>query len=113
MAIEWPRTCLYWHWRKVKRFLARNNMSKCYLDGCAFGLRSRHPNHRNKFLRKPWTIATNFPQIFGKHCGKRCPGGHEHVPTQGSDTKPTESYTVPLATAIHNAWCEQAENVHQ
>ena len=108
IAIEWPRSCLYWHWRKVKRFLAQNHMSKCNLDGCAFGLRSSRPEARGKFLKKPWTIATNFPNVFNKHCGKSCPGNHEHIPTQGVDIKPSESYTKLLATAIHHAWREQA-----
>ena len=110
VAIEWPRSCLYWHWRKVKRLIIRNNISKCYLDGCAFGLKSRHPDRADKFFRKPWTIATNFPDIFIKHCGKRCPGNHEHTPTQGSDTKPSESYTIPLARAIHRFWRDLAKS---
>ena len=111
VAVEWPRSCLYWHWHKVKRFSARNNMTKCYLDGCALGLKSMRPEHRGKFLRKPWAIATNFPHVFGKHCGRRCPGDHEHTATEDPDTKLTESYTVPLANAIHRAWREQAGDI--
>ena len=105
VAIEWPRSCLYWHWRRVKRFITKHKLTKCHLDGCAFGLHSQIPDRTHMLLKKPWTIATNFPATFNSQCARRCTHeSQEHLPTQGADTKGTESYTPLLVAAIHRAW---------
>ena len=72
-----------------------------------YGLTSQATRTAGIPLKKPWTIATTRDS-FHRLC-RTCNGQHEHVPTQGPDTKLTENYTPELAAQIHACWREQCE----
>jgi len=102
VAIEWPRSCLYWRDRKAKADLCRWGCEQNKFDGCMYGLVSQAAATSGKLLRKPWTIASNADGF--RHLQRPCDHTHEHVKTQGSDTKLTEGYTEALADEIHHCW---------
>ena len=103
MAIEWPKSCLYWREKRVLKAMREWGLSSYDLDGCMYGLTSQSPSTQGRPLRKPSSIASNCDTF--KHIVKRCTHRpDEHARTQGADTKRTESYTDALADGIHNCW---------
>ena len=103
IAFEWPRGCMYWHWRRVKAFIERHKLIQCNFDGCQYGLPSINPSTLGKPIMKPWRICTNMSSLQPL-LSARCKREHKHVTCQGMDTKPSEDYTPAIAEAIHNAW---------
>ena len=55
-------------------------------------------------IKKPWTIATNYPEIIEEFSKYKCNGLHEHAPCAGEDTKLTENYSIAFAQAFHTAF---------
>ena len=102
VAIEWPKSCMYWRHRKVQSSLRRWGCISHHLDGCMYGLVSDAAGTRGLPLRKSWTISSNADGF--KHIALQCDRTHEHVRIQGSDTKRTESYTPALADRVHYCW---------
>ena len=105
IAIEWPRACRYWRNRRVASFLKRHGCMQYKFDGCMYNLRSQCGQSRGNLLRKPWTIASNCSS-FQRLC-RVC--NHDravepHAPTQGGDTRLTESYTDSMVERIHSCW---------
>ena len=107
IAIEWPRACAYWRRRQVRTALKRWGCQPYKFDGCMFGLVSQQARCAGVPLKKPWTIASNCA-TFHRLC-RKCDGTHQHVPTQGSDTRLTEGYTHDMVATIHQCWREQCE----
>ena len=106
ILFEWPRSCRYWKMPKVERFLRKWRLASARFDGCAFGLRSCIEREKEKFLKKPWLIATNIDTVFSALDGRTCPGtgtDHEHSTTCGRNAKHSQYYTKELALAIHEA----------
>ena len=103
---EWPRVCRYWRKPKVAKFIKRQNLTLAKFDGCAYGLRSCLKGEEDKFLKKPWMIATNIPEVAATLDNNLCPGvgpGHEHSVTCGKNAKHSQQYTIELAEEIHRA----------
>ena len=106
ILFEWPRVCRYWRKPKVANFIKRHRLQLAKFDGCAYGLRSCIKGEEDKYLKKPWMIATSIPEIMTTLDGNYCPGtgpGHEHSITRGKNAKHSQQYTNKLATAIHKA----------
>ena len=93
---------MYWRDRNIKAALRKWGYEQHHLDGCMYGLVSQAAATKGQRLRKPWTIAPNADGF--RHVRKPCDKSHEHVKTQGVDTKRTEGYTDALADAIHHSW---------
>ena len=104
VAIEWPRSCMYWRLRHVRTAMRRWGAIPHALDGCMYGLVSQAARTCGVPLRKPWTIASSCDAFH--RLRRKCDGSHEHAPTQGHDTRRTESYTDRLADAIHTCWLD-------
>ena len=102
VAFEWPAGCLYWQFPEVQAFLNKWSFKTTTLHGCAYGLRSILPARKGKYIKKPWKIATTSPILAGA-LSRKCPGNHQHVPCEGDDTLPTQTYTWTLTNAIHDA----------
>ena len=67
IAIEWPTSCMYWHYHQVKKFVNQYGLRKVRFDGCMYGLVSIRPGCQGKKLKKPWTVVTNsihFPSYL-------------------------------------------------
>jgi hypothetical protein len=106
IIFEWPRCCRYWKKPKVAGFLRKYKLMSAKFDGCAFGLRSCIARESEKFLRKPWLVATNIPAVHAALDGKLCPGtstGHQHSTTCGRNAKHSQYYTRHLALVLHEA----------
>ena len=43
IATEWPTSCMYWRYRKVKLFVNKHGLTKMRFDGCMYGLVARRP----------------------------------------------------------------------
>ena len=96
IIFEWPRHCTYWKLPEVERFCAENGLQKAHFDGCRFGLRSCIAGSESKYLMKPWTFATNLPEVFEVFNGMFCPGvssEHVHDSTCGRNAKHSQGYT--------------------
>ena len=102
IAIEWPKSCLYWRNRSVRADLTRWGCVPYHFDGCMYGLVSQSAGTRGVPLRKSWTICSNADGF--KHVARACDHAHVHARIQGTDTKMTECYTPELADRIHYCW---------
>ena len=106
ILFEWPRCCRYWKKPKVAQFLKKWDLASARFDGCAFGLRSCIEREKEKFLKKPWLVATNIPSVFEALNDRLCPGtseGHVHGTTCGRNAKHSQYYTKQLALVLHDA----------
>jgi len=100
IIFEWPRCCRYWKIPKVERFLRKWKLTTAKFDGCAFGLRSCIEREKEKYLKKPWLVATNIPAVQHALDGRLCPGtslDHVHGVTCGRNAKHSQYYTAELA----------------
>ena len=102
IAIEWPKSCLYWRNRSVRADLTKWGCVPYHFDGCMYGLVSQSAGTRGVPLRKSWTICSNADGF--KHVARACDHAHVHARIQGTDTKMTECYTPELADRIHYCW---------
>jgi hypothetical protein len=115
ILFEWPRHCRYWKMPKVERFLRKWGLASATFDGCAFGLRSCIEREKEKFLKKPWLVATNINTVFNALNGRTCPGtstDHVHSTTCGRNAKHSQYYTKELALVIHEAIARHHEEGH-
>ena len=80
--------------------MAKHNLKYVHFDGCALNLQGKS----GKFLRKPWTIATNDLSILQYFSQYVCPGNHEHESTQGQNASKSAYYTVEFAETLMRAW---------
>ena len=104
IAIEWPKGCLYWRYREVKKLLERHGLKKHSFHGCMYGLVSIRPKFKGMPIQKAWTIATNVPELR-EYLNKQC--NHErkeHCECRGLDAHASENYTPEVADAVHGAW---------
>ena len=75
---EWPRSCKYWKLPFVHAFMIKYQLVPAHFDGCAFNLRSLVDP--NKFIKKPWTFATNMPAMHMSFDKCFCNKNHGHLP---------------------------------
>ena len=100
IGVEWPRSNGLWETQTWINFMKKHNLKYVHFEGCALGLKGRH----QKFLKKPWCIATNdvrLLQYFGQYT---CPGNHEHEPTQGINAVESAFYTAEFAEVLFQSW---------
>ena len=72
-AFELSKSCKYWRWPMVRKFLIERFMSVHHFDGCMMGVLGKN----GQPLKKSWTIAGNFKEL-SKLDSYRCEGSHEH-----------------------------------
>ena len=95
-AIEWPRSCVYWSWHRVHKWLEKHQLIKANFDGCRYGLKDSHGIP----VKKPWTVATTCETIRREFDGKKCRNNHEHA----KRLKESESYSKAIVRAVHKAF---------
>ena len=109
---EWPRSCTYWAKHKVQKLLESIGMKASDFDGCQYGLKSVRKGREHLFLRKPWTIVSNIPEIFPLVC-RLCPGeagAHRHDTCNNENAIASQYYTPFMVTIIHMAIMRHSEN---
>ena len=100
VAIEWPKSCKYWKFPRVKALCLNAKLQTVCFDGCAFGVKSVAPSTKGLPIKKPWRVDTDMPELL-ETLNRKCSCVILHTPCAGSDTRLTESYTDDMAAAIH------------
>ena len=106
IAIEWPKTCMYWGYPRVKRLISELGIIKAECHGCAFGLH----DSQGVPIKKPWYVYTDSPDMAAELNKYKCPGCPKHSPCEGKTTTHFGKYVINMGKAIHRAWakCERA-----
>ena len=99
-AFELPKTCKYWRWPMVQKFLIERSMSVHHFDGCMSRVIG---NNNNQPMKKSWTIAGIFEQL-SKLDSLRCDCLHEHDQSGGKALKFAENYTFRLTDMLHECF---------
>ena len=60
IAFELSKNCKYWRWPMVRKFLIERFMSVHHFDGCMMGVLGNN----GQPMKKSWTIAGNFKELF-------------------------------------------------
>ena len=96
VAIEWPKTCQYWHWRTTKNFLVNHHreLESSLVHGCAVGL----VDQRGVPVKKIWRVDTDLHALRELLQDFRCPGNHAH--SESFDLKETQHYPVEMCKRI-------------
>ena len=105
VVIEWPTSCLYWHYRDVKRFLRDNQFHTVNIHGCAFGMR----NKDGDIVLKPWKIASSSATVTTGLDSYKCTKDHPHAELHGGHTTRSSSYSPRMAAKVHqlfNQYCD-------
>ena len=100
IILEWPTSCTYWRNIRVQRLLKNMALERVNFHGCQFGLKSIRPEHEDMFLKKPWTFATNIPEIIPMF-RRLCDDSHTHDKTNGINAIASQYYTPEIVNQIH------------
>ena len=85
-SFEWPRYCSGWF--LVQDFFEEMGMKQSKPDGCMLGSISTSGD----YIKKPWSWWSSFEPTITMLETRVCDGTHNHVPCQGSSTKPSGHY---------------------
>ena len=96
-SFEWPAYCDGFNPQKNPELKALKSLLpvQTVVDGCAYGLVSRH----GRPMKKPWRVLSSCAGM-AQILNKRCPGHSAHDRVQGSDTAATEKYTPGFVAAL-------------
>ena len=103
IAIEWPKSCLYWSWKQAQALIDELGLVEYELHGCAF----RTKDEQGRLVYKPWIIATNDKVLGSALASHKCT---HTAPHPGKTGKSTENYNPAMAKVIHNAWRSSVHN---
>ena len=97
MSVEWPRYCDGWDAKCPEiATLCKLLPIRSDFGGCMYGL--RHLSDPQSFLKKPWRIQSNCPEL--KKLSLTCDGSHHHKPTAGASAVASGMYTVKLVKTL-------------
>ena len=99
VSFEWPRDCTGWMLKPLTDFIIKHNLYTADTDGCAHGMK----NKDGQSILKRWRFITTSQRLAASLSAKRCTCVSPHATISGSDTKATESYSVPLCRTILGA----------
>ena len=102
---EWPSGCQGWHAPELLEFQAAikrqgRKVYECRVDGCAYGMQSKHTGH---YLRKRWTVWTSDLSMYSG-LSRRCPKDHHHDVIQGRETSMSAFYPPRMAAKVAEIW---------
>ena len=108
---EWPTGCQGWHVPELRQFRAAlekqgREVYECRVDGCAYGMRSRHTGH---YLGKRWTVWTSDLAMF-RGLRRRCPKNHLHDVIQGRETAASAFYPRRMGARVAAIWATTCSN---
>ena len=96
LAIEWPKTCQYWHWKSTKK--TENNHHRAILTaivhGCSVGMVGKD----GLLVKKQWRIDTDLEALRAELSGFVCDGRHEH--SSQYDLKETQHYPLEMCKRL-------------
>ena len=96
VAIEWPKTCQYWHWRTTKKFGFDHHrtLMTSIVHGCAVGMRGRD----NLLVKKQWRVDTDLKVLCETLQTFACTKDHPH--SADFDLKSTQHYPLDLCRRL-------------
>jgi hypothetical protein len=92
ISFEWPDSSLGWLMPELVQFQNKWNLHSATVHSCACGL----TNSKGQPMHKRWRIITSCERLAVALNMIRCDGTHRHVRAAGKETKPTQSYPLPL-----------------
>ena len=108
VIIEWPSRCRYWNDPRVVELLSCESLGwqSGRARACAFGS-VESGKHAGKALSKVWRIDSTMPGLR-EALSLPCPGGHEHVTSQGTLTSISARYPSSMARTFHRCFATQS-----
>ena len=106
IIFEWPLRCTYWKRNDVMSMISELGLQPTHVHGCSLGLKSSNKGNEHMFLKKPWAIYSNCPDIHNTLRKFTCPGvtvNHVHDQCRGKNAKESERYTALFAKSVHKA----------
>jgi hypothetical protein len=106
IVFEWPLYCTYWKRTDIMNMISELELHPTHIHGCSLGLKSKRKGFEHLYLKKPWAIYSNSPDINNVLRKHTCPGvsaDHEHDQCRGNNAKLSERYTALFARCIHRA----------
>ncbi|CAE7605206.1 unnamed protein product [Symbiodinium natans] len=96
VAIEWPKTCQYWHWRTTKKFGFDHHrtLMTSIVHGCAVEMRGRD----NLLVKKQWRVDTDLKVLCETLQTFACTKDHPH--SADFDLKSTQHYPLDLCRRL-------------
>ena len=104
IAIEWPTGCTYWKAKKVRALIERYDLVPVKFHGCALNMKVESGKFKGMYLKKPWTIYTDCPNVREIFQNKLCQRNHDHAECRGEVAKNTESYSADYVACLHGAF---------
>ena len=104
IAIEWPTGCTYWKASEVRALIKKYGLRPVKFHGCALNMRVTSGKHAGKYLKKPWTIFTDCPNVRQAFESKLCQRNHDHAECRGQAAKQSESYSSDYVACLHGAF---------
>jgi hypothetical protein len=115
IVFEWPLHCTYWKRTDISNMISELELHPTHIHGCSLGLRSVRKGFEHLYIKKPWAIYSNSPDIHNVLRKYTCPGisnDHQHDQCRGTNAKQSERYTALFARCIHRALRRHFEYEH-
>ena len=104
IAIEWPTGCTYWKNKEVRDLINRYGLRPVKFHGCALNLKVEKGKFKGKYLKKPWTIYTDCPNVLETFQNKLCQRNHDHAECRGEVARNSENYSADYVSCLHSAF---------
>ena len=88
LAVEWPKTCQYWHWKATKKTEKNHHrvILTAIVHGCSVGMVGKD----GLPVKKQWRIDADLEALKVELSSFVCDGHHEH--SSEFDLKETQQY---------------------
>ena len=97
---EWPTYCKGWRLPNLVEFIARHRLMVVQFHGCMLGLKGK----QGKWLKKPWTLATNDRRVVELFAEMQCNHRTEqHEPCESGNAARTAYNSAPFVSLIAEA----------
>ena len=107
VIFEHPKYSELWTDPSMQSLVDSNFMAFSNVDMRRYNLRAVTDGGR---LRKPTKIMASNPALLDQ-LRRTCPGGHEHTPTEGQNTKPAGVYTKEFCKAVLAGYVKFRKNL--
>ena len=107
VIFEHPKYSDLWTDPSMESLVDSTFMAFSNVDMCRYNLRAVTDGGR---LRKPTKIMASNPALLDQ-LRRTCPGGHEHTPTEGQNTKPAGVYTKEFCKAVVAGYVKFRKNL--
>ena len=98
VSFEWPKNCFGWLRPELIEFVTKHELYSVLVDGCATGMCAKDGTP----ILKKWRFISSSHRQSVSLVGLRCKHDTDckRASTEGSETKRTETYTLPLCKVM-------------